>query len=149
MTEAEFQLTIPGSPAPWQVYTRQGEPTLGFLAMKAWQGQIQLHLRRAWGNREPLSGPAVLDTEFYLPWSESAPQQRYESIERWYWEHLAMKPDRDNLQKAFSDACQGILVHGDQQFVDGQVKKEILSPNLYVNCREGYTRIRFRPLEKP
>ena len=149
VTETEFQLTIPGDPAPWQVYTRQGEPTLGFLAMKAWQGQIQLHLRRAWGNREPLSGPVVLDAEFYLPWPESAPQRDSRAIEKWYWKHLVMKPDRTNLYKAFEDACQDILFRNDSQVVRGEPRKDILSPHLYVACREGYTRIRFRPLETP
>ena len=147
VTEAEFQLTIPGNPVPWAVYTKQGPPPIGFNRMVAWQGQIQLHLRRAWGNQEPLSGPVVLDAEFFLPWPESAPQRETRAIEKWYWKHLVMKPDLDKLRKALSDSFEGILFHGDQQVVRGESRKDILSPNLYVACQEGYTRIRFRPFE--
>ena len=149
VTEAEFQLTIPGDPAPWAVYTKQGPPPIGFLNMQAWQEQIRFYLKPAWGNREPLSGPVVLDAEFYLPWPESAPQRDSRAIEKWYWKHLAMKPDVDNHRKALSDSLEGILYHGDQQVVRGESRKDILSPHLYVTCREGYTRIRFRPLETP
>lgn len=148
VSEKEFRCQIPGDPAPWTVFTRNRAPTPGFYAMKAWQAQIQLHLRRAWGNREPLSGPVVLDCEFYLPWPDSAPQKASASIQRWYETHLVMKPDRDNLQKAFSDACEGILFHGDQQVVRGEAHKDILRPTIYKQCREGYTVIRFRPLEQ-
>lgn len=162
-----LRLIIPGDPAPWQVYTRQGPPPLGVLKFQAWQEQIRVHLRQAWGKKEPLSGPVVLDLEFYLPWADMAPKRNPQSIETWYWKHLAMKPDKDNLQKAFSDACgakpavygrngrlirdaePGILFHGDQQVVRGETRKDILRPTVYVECKEGYTVMRFRPLEKP
>ena len=117
---------------------------MGVLRFKAWQDQIRLHLRKAWPG-EPLSGPVILDCEFYLPWPDLAPQKSPKAIYRWYWKHLAMKPDRDNLQKAFSDACEGILFHADQQVVDGRVKLDILRPTIYNNPKEGFTEIRFRP----
>ncbi len=56
-----------------------------------------------------------------------------------------MKPDVDNLKKAFSDACEGILFHGDQQLVGGEPRKDILRPTLYKNPKQGFTEIRFRP----
>jgi len=144
-----LRLTIPGDPAPWQVYTRQGPPPLGVLKFQAWQEQIRVHLRQAWGNKDPLTGPVVLDAEFYLPWPDSAPQKAQVSIQRWYESHLVKKPDLDNLRKAFSDACEGILFHGDQQVVRGEARKDILRPTVYTNFKEGYTRMRFKPLEKP
>lgn len=140
----EFRLTIPGNPAPWQVWTRQGPPPIGVLKFQAWQEQIRFYLRPAWQG-DPLSGPVVLDMEFYLPWSDTAPQRQEKAIYEWYWKHLAMKPDRDNLQKAFSDACQGILFHGDQQVVEGYTWKDILRPTIYKNPKEGFTQIKFKP----
>lgn len=139
-----LRLTIPGDPAPWQVYTRQGPPPLGVLKCQAWQEQIRAYLRQAWGDREPLTGPVVLERWFYLPWPDSAPQRDPKAIYKWYWKHLAMKPDLDNLAKAFSDAGEGILFFGDQQIVEGETRKDILRPTLYNNPKQGFTEIRFR-----
>jgi len=161
----ELRLTIPGDPVPWTVYTKRGEPPIGFLNMQSWQEQVRAYLRSAW-KQEPLTGPVVLDCEFFLPWPDSAPQKRTEAIEKWYWKHLAMKPDLDNLKKAFSDSCGaksavygrrgqlirpaelGILFHGDQQIVSGNVRKDILRPTIYKNPKQGFTEIRFRALER-
>ncbi len=142
-----LRLEIPGDPSPWTVFTKNRAPTPGFYAMKAWQVQIQAALLQAW-KREPLEGPVVLDCEFYLPWSRLGPK-RADAVEKWYWKHLVKKPDLDNLRKAFSDACEGILYHGDQQVVRGKSRKDILRPTIYKNVKEGYTVIQFRPLEKP
>jgi len=142
----DFRLTIMGNPAPWCVYIKRGEPPIGFQHMKVWQQQIQLALRVAWQG-EPLSGPVVLDCEFYLPWSRLAPV-RAKALQKWYWKHLAMKPDLDNLRKAFSDACEGILYHGDQQVVKGYTWKDILRPTNCKDPKHGYTKIRLRPLEE-
>lgn len=144
-----FELKIPGNPAPWCVYIKRGPPPIGFQHMRAWQQQIQFYLSAEWGDREPLSGPVCLDIELFLPWPDSAPQKQAKAIETWYWKHLAMKPDRTNLFKAFEDACQKILFHGDQQVVRGEARKDILRPTVYTQCKEGYTVVRFRPMEKP
>ncbi|MCH8981538.1 RusA family crossover junction endodeoxyribonuclease [candidate division KSB1 bacterium] len=153
-----FRLTIHGEPVPWQSFQRGGksrnrftsqwEDQPGYEKLKTWQAQIQLRLRRAWGNKEPLSGPIVLDRWFYLPWPDLAPQRDPRAIYKWYWKHLAMKPDLDNLAKAFSDACEGILFHGDQQIVGGEPRKDIARPDIYKNPKEGWTDIRFHPWEK-
>lgn len=116
--------------------------------MKTWQTQIQVALRQAWGAKEPLKGPLLLECRFFLSWPDSAPQRNPKAIDKWYWKHLAMKPDIDNLKKAFSDACEGILFVGDQQLVGGEPRKQILNPNSYNQVKEGYTMIRFRPLEE-
>ena len=148
-TLMEFRCEIPGKPVPWTVFTKNRAPTPGFYAMKAWQEQIRVHLRQAWGNREPLTGPVELECRFFLPWPDSAPKSTYGAMHKWYWKHLAMKPDIDNLKKAFSDACEGILYHGDQQIVGGEPRKEILRPTVYKDCREGFTTIRFSYEEQP
>ena len=143
----DFRCEIPGDPAPWQVWTKQGPPPIGVLKVQAWQEQIRAYLRQAWQG-EPLDGPVVLECHFYLPWPDSAPQRRSESIERWYEKHRIMKPDRTNLYKAFEDACQGILFHNDSQVLRGEPRKDILNPNILKKVKEGYTKIRFRPLEE-
>lgn len=143
----DFRCEIPGDPSPWQVWTRQGPPPIGVLKFQAWQQQIQFYLRPAWG-REPLSGPVLLECYFYLPWPASAPKRKPDAIERWYWKHLVIPPDIDNMKKAFSDACQGILYHNDSQIVGGEPRKDILRPTIYKNVKEGFTLIRFRPLEE-
>ena len=140
----DFRLTIPGNPEPWQVQVRNAARTLAYERRIAWQAQVRAHLLANW-QQEPLSGPVVLDVDFFLPWPQNAPQKRREAIEKYHDTHWVMKPDVDNLKKAFSDACEGILYHGDQQIVAGEPKKHLLNPNIYKNCREGYTEIRFRP----
>lgn len=139
---------IPGNPVPWQVYTRQQSPPMGVLKCQAWQEQIRVYLRQAWGNQAPLTGPVALDCEFYLPWPDSAPQKHAAAIEKWWQKHRIKKPDRTNLYKAFEDACEGILFIGDQQVLRGEPQKELLNPNYWVDVKEGYTRIRFGPLEE-
>ena len=144
-----FECQIPGDPAPWTVFTKNRAPTPGFYRMKVWQTQIQIALREEWGTQEPLTEPVVLDSAFFLPWPQSAPQHKAKAIEDWYWKHLVMKPDIDNLRKALSDACEGFLFVGDQQVVRGDIKKDILRPTVYSKPKEGFTVIRFRPLERP
>jgi len=153
-----LELTIPGDPAPWQSFQRGGqrrnrqtghwEDQSGYANLKAWQEQIQFYLRAKWGDREPLSGPVCLDAEFFLPWPQAAPRKRAQAIESWYEAHLVKKPDRTNLYKAFEDACQGILFHNDSQVLRGEPRKDILRPTVYAQYKEGYTVMRFRPLEK-
>ena len=153
----DFRCQIPGNPVPWQSFQRGGqrrnrktgewEDQPGYENLKAWQAQIQFYLRPAWG-REPLTGPVALECEFFLPWPDAAPQRSPDAIEKRYWKHLVKKPDLDNLRKAFSDACEGILFVGDQQVVRGGARKDILRPTIYKGVKEGYTVIRFSPLEE-
>jgi Holliday junction resolvase RusA-like endonuclease len=135
----ETVIIIPGKPAPWAVYTRQGPPSVTFQRMKAWQSSIQAHARHAWGNKEPLTGPVVMDIEFWLEYPQSAPQRHEAAIERWIEKHKAMKPDRDNLQKACSDALQGIVYFNDSQVWNGQTTKN------FATTLVPHTRITINP----
>ncbi|MEE8466583.1 MAG: RusA family crossover junction endodeoxyribonuclease [Dehalococcoidia bacterium] len=144
----DFRLTIPGDPVSWQVYTKQGPEPIGVQKKNAWQDQIRFYLRAAW-QQEPLEGPVTLDCDFFLPWLSSAPQKRTAAIKKFHAEQLVKKPDLDNLKKAFSDACEGILFHGDQQIVGGEPRKHLLSPDIYKDPFKGYTEIRFRPYGEP
>ncbi len=125
---------VPGEPVPWTVYTRRGPPPPGFLAMQAWQEQIQAHMRHRWGNREPLSGPVTLYAAFYRGWPRSAPQKDGGAISRWYNKHIIMKPDTTNYLKAFEDALIGIVFLDDAQTLDIRGHKDYASPGV-----SGYT----------
>ena len=125
----EYCFTIPGQPSPWQVYTRRGKPSLGFEKMRAWQAQIQAHVRSQM-DKEPLfRGPVLLTMDFYLVWPDTAPQRQPDAIARWRREHLAKKPDLTNLVKAAEDAIAPLLFAvGDQQVVSITAAKHFANP---------------------
>ena len=102
--QRELAFEVEGNPAPWCVYTRRGKPSLQFQHMVAWQAQIQAAAKVAWGSRPLLTGDVWLGIVFYDP--------------------KAHRHDRDNLQKAFSDALQGIIYKNDVQVVAGETAKK-------------------------
>ena len=120
-----LRIEIPGNPAPWTVYTKRGEPSIGFQNMRAWQEQIKSHVRQAWGDREPLTGPVSLTVSFYREWPQSAPQSHSGAIQRWAVKHILTKPDVTNYLKAFEDALKGIV------FVDDSQTVGIVASKLY------------------
>lgn len=99
-----WRIEIPGDPAPWQVYTRQGPPSMGILKCQAWQEQIRAAARSFWHGRAEIEGPVRLSFQFYLPWPENAPKIGGAAANRWEKQHLLMKPDLTNLEKAAEDA---------------------------------------------
>ena len=137
---AEWSFTIPGDPAPWQVFTRQGPPPIGVLNFQAWQEQIQAYMRENW-YWEPLTGPVVIDTTFYRPWPESAPQQQEVAKKRWEAKHILTKPDVGNYRKAFLDALENIVYWNDSQVIGGMEWKS------YTRSAEGLTVVWIRELE--
>lgn len=123
-----FTLWLDGIPAPWQAQMRNAARTPGFLRMQAYQQQLQVAARHHWGHTSPLSELLVMDIEFWLEYPQSAPQRQVKAMENWVWKHRGMKPDRDNLQKACSDALQGIVYDNDSQIVDGRTMKDFATP---------------------
>jgi len=125
---AEHEFIVYGQPSPYAVYARNmGRPPVGFVNMQAWQEQIQLQLRIAYKG-EPHTGPVVLDTEFHLaPNKGGQSKKKPESYTRWCIEHMMKRPDLDNLRKAATDACQGILFVNDSQVVAGTMKKMFIN----------------------
>jgi len=116
---------------------------IGVQRKNAWQKQIQFYLRAAW-KQEPLTGPVTLDCLFMLSWPQSAPQRDPKAIQRWDDKHIIKKPDGDNYFKAFADSGQGILYLNDSQITRWSGEKQYLNPNIYNDCREGYTEMRLR-----
>jgi Holliday junction resolvase RusA-like endonuclease len=121
---AEYTFIIYGQPSPYAVYARNmGRPPPGFGKMQAWQEQIQLQLRVAYKG-EPYHEAVTLDTEFYLaPNKAGQSKKKPESYARWCVDNITKRPDLDNLRKAATDACQGILFVNDSQVVAGTMKK--------------------------
>ena len=141
---AEHTFIVYGQPSPYAVYARNmGRPPPGFGKMQAWQEQIQLQLRIAYKG-EPHTGPVVLDTEFHLaPTKGGQSKKKPESYTRWCIEHMMKRPDLDNLRKAASDACQGILFVNDSQVAWGKMRKVFIDKFTEA---EPYTVIRFTPV---
>ena len=123
MPAAEWTFEIPGDPAPWQVYTRQGAPLIGVLNFQAWQEQIRAYLRPQW-QRAPLTGAVTIDTTFYRPWPRNAPQRQEGAKIKFEAKHIVMFPDVGNYRKAFLDALQGIIYVNDSQVIGGQEWKK-------------------------
>ena len=141
---AEHTFIVYGQPSPYAVYARNmGRPPPGFGKMQAWQEQIQLQLRVAYKG-EPHTGPVVLDTEFHMaPTKGGQSKKKPESYTRWCIEHMMKRPDLDNLRKAASDACQGILFVNDSQVAWGKMRKVFIDKFTEA---EPYTVIRFTPV---
>ena len=121
---AEHTFIIYGQPSPYAVYARNmGRPPIGFVNMKAWQEQIQIQLRISYKG-EPYTGAVALDTAFYLsPNKVGQSKKKPDSYARWCADNATKRPDLDNLRKAATDACQGILFVDDSQVVAGVMEK--------------------------
>ena len=123
MTDASSQIartisiTVEGEPCPWQVYTRQGRPSVGVLAFQAYQTLIQVAIKKVWAN-PPMTGPVVLSLQFYRSIPAACPK-REPARQHWKAKHLTMKPDVTNLSKAAEDAIKGPagLILDDSQVV--------------------------------
>ena len=124
-------ICVPGEPMPWSVYTKQGKPSIGFEKMKAYQETVQLYLKRHWVPRPPLTKSVALEFIFArgIPSSARKTQPRRDM---WCDDHLLMRPDVTNYQKAAEDAMKGIVYLDDSQVV------KITSQKIYTEGG-GYT----------
>jgi Holliday junction resolvase RusA-like endonuclease len=141
---AEHEFIVYGQPSPYSVYARNmGRPPIGFVNMKAWQEQIQIQLRIAYKG-EPYTGAVALDTAFYLsPNKAGQSKKKPDSYARWCADNATKRPDLDNLRKAATDACQGILFVDDSQVITGRIDKTFIDK---FTEDEPFTVIQFSPL---
>ncbi len=149
----EIELIVVGEPRPHTVYTKRGRPSTGFERMQTWQEMIQIAARKAMKGRPPMDGPIYLQVLFCRTMPKTAPklvhqrntaelrhhfkvrQEKAQArFSAWHDKQIIKNPDRDNYQKAFSDALQGIVYHNDSQIIDGPGKKDYAQPG-----QEGYT----------
>ena len=108
-------ITVEGEPCPWQVYTRQGRPSVGVLAFQAYQTLIQLAIKKVWAN-PPMTGPVALVIQFYRGIPEACPKT-HPAYVHWLAKHLTKRPDLTNYVKACEDALKGLLIVDDSQVV--------------------------------
>jgi len=118
---AIYELRIEGQPVPWAVYTRRGEPSRGFLAMKAWQQQIQAAVIEKYGAPR-LTDPVRLDVSFFRELPGDTPKN-FTTWERRCQKQCVKKPDRTNFFKALEDGLNGVLLSDDSIVVSGETTK--------------------------
>jgi crossover junction endodeoxyribonuclease RusA len=88
--------------------------------VKAWQETVAWKAREVMAGREPLSGPVAMRLVFIL--------------------HNHRRVDLDNLNKAVSDALNGIVYLDDNQVVNLHLVKHVMPkahPGVYVEVRPG------------
>ena len=149
----EIELIVPGEPRPYTVYTKRGKPSTSFERMQTWQELIQIAAKKAMKGRPPMEGPIYLKALFCRTIPKTAPKLVHQRntgelrehfkdrqdkaqarFNTWHRKMIVKMPDRDNYQKAFSDALQGIVYLNDSQIIDGSGKKDYAQPG-----KEGYT----------
>lgn len=149
--EKDFQatmVTIPGTPVPWAVFTRNSKPSPGFLAMQEWQAKIRVAARAVWQGRPEIEGPVELSFCFVLPWPASAPRINGPAASRWAAKHIKMKPDLTNLEKAAEDALKREAIKRDGRLIgyqpvilvdDNQVIQKGYSQKVFNSAPDGLT----------
>ena len=114
----EIELIVVGEPRPWTVYTKRGEPGIGFENMKAWQAMIGIAAIEVMAGRPPIKGAVRMDVMFCRSIPKKGPPKvpsrgkdlvKEIKLADWCDEHLIKRPDRDNYLKAFSDALNRII----------------------------------------
>lgn len=99
----------------------KGRPRLGrsgtYTPKKTYQYEraVRLMLRSCHQGREPLNGPVFCHLKFFLPRPSSVPKSRRDH---------SVKPDLDNLCKAFLDAAEKEIFTHDSRIVQLLLKKE-------------------------
>jgi len=134
----EIELIVVGEPRPWTVYTKRGAPGVGFERMQAWQEIIMIAAREVMAGGPPMEGAITLNVMFFRVIPKTAPKPRAigesNKLDRWLDVHIIKRPDRDNYQKAFSDALNGIIYVDDSQITEGSGAKDYAPIG-----KEGYT----------
>ncbi len=76
---------------------------------------------RVFTKHKPIEKPLHLEIIFYLPIPKMSKKKILEHENAWHYK----KPDKDNLEKAFMDAANGIL------WVDDNIVASTVSKKLY------------------
>src|SRR5690606_41336553 len=87
-------------------------------AVQAYKAPVMLAARQA-GVNKPMEGPLCVDIDFYLPRPKRLMRKKDPAGPI---PHTA-RPDRDNLEKATTDALKGLAWRDDSQICDGRVRK--------------------------
>lgn len=119
-----IKLTVPAVPVaqPRQRHAVIGGHVRNYTPtdhpVQAYKATVRL-AARDFGLVEPIEGPVRVDIDFYLPRPKRLMRRKDPPGPI---PHTA-KPDRDNLEKATTDALKGLLWRDDSQICDGRVRK--------------------------
>ena len=112
-----FVLDVLGEPKPWQGFIRRGAPSIGYLAYKAYQLNIQAKVKEHWRGRPPLEEtPLEIRLKFFRDYPNRLPKKP-ELYQQRVIEALCRKPDVDNLVKGAIDGIKGIVFKDDNMVV--------------------------------
>ena len=122
-----FVLDVLGEPKPWQVFIRRGAPSIGYLAYKAYQLNIQAKVKEHWRGRPPLEEtPLEIRLKFFRDYPNRLPKKP-ELYQQRVIEALCRKPDVDNLVKGAIDGIKGKLL-GPGEVAAGGLPHDPLAP---------------------
>ena len=118
-----FELEVPGEPKPWQVFIRRGAPSVGYLAYKGYQMDIQILAKKKWGRRPLMENtPLEVRLKFFKSYPNRLPKKP-ELHQQRAIEAICRKPDVDNLVKAAIDGIKGIVFKDDNMVVKVTAEK--------------------------
>jgi len=123
---------IPGAPVPKgrARVTRFGTHTP--KRTRAYEHDVRLLARAAVGMAQPYEGALHLDLIAYLPIAKSWPKWKQAAARAGTLQPIS-KPDLDNIEKAVTDACNGVLYADDGQIVSAcKAKRYSDNPHLWV-----------------
>ena len=121
----KYELTVPGQPVPWSVFTRRGPPSNTFQAMQAWQETIRGAVIQKYG-RPLLKVPVRLECVFFLA-LPGPPPKAQATWRRRMRKQIVKRPDVTNYLKAAEDGLKGTLLEDDCYVVWAVAKKWVAS----------------------
>ena len=84
--------------------------------------------RRAFGDRDPWTGPVRLTVTAIFALPQSWPKRYRDAIAAGATVYHDQKPDKDNIEKLVMDGCNGILWRDDSQVAIGALLKRYGAP---------------------
>ncbi|WP_423396057.1 RusA family crossover junction endodeoxyribonuclease [Burkholderia sp. LMG 21824] len=131
---------VPGAPVPKgrARVTRFGTYTP--KKTRHYEHDVRLLARAACGMVEPYMGAVHIDLVAYVPIPKSWPKWKQQAARDGTLYPIS-KPDLDNLEKAVTDACNGLVYADDGQIVDcTKAKRYSDNPHVWVRIASmGYT----------
>lgn len=128
---ADFQLFVPGKPAPQGSKRHVGHGILveSSKALAPWRTTVAWHVAQEW-KLAPLCGAVQVDLMFVLPRPRSTPKVTPPAIKR---------PDADKLTRAIFDALTGVCWRDDSQIVDFHTSKRLAELDELPGVQIGIT----------
>ena len=99
--------------------------------MQAYQDILRWQVKQGWLPRAPMTGPLELEFVFAREMPKSANKTQPKRA-KWCDDHILMRPDVTNYQKAAEDALKGIIFNDDSQVI------KVTSRKIYTEGG-GYT----------